>query len=166
LLVNAPKENQKSLTTDFPLVDVIYTSGHTLLTRPMMKQPEKSPYIYSTGREARYLNMTEIQINTSQDPIINMSYLEESKKYNQRKLERLQDVNPTKSLEEIYVDQKNILNLITNSKDQIKRSNNQLNSAKNTLSVKLIPLNSDVKDDSKMLQYVNETLNICNQIKN
>jgi len=166
LLVNATKEFQKTLATDFPLVDVIYTSGHRLLTRPMMKQPEKSPYIYSTGREARYLNMTEIHINTLQDSIVNVSYLEESKKYNQRKLDRFQDVDPRKPLEKIYEGQKSILNFITKSKEQIKRSNAQLKNANNTLSVKLIPLDSGIEDDPEMFLYVNEALDICNQLKN
>ncbi len=165
LLINAPKENQNSLTKDFPLADVIYTSGHDLLTRPMMKQPDESPYIYSTGREARYLNMTEIKINTHQDAIVNMSYLEERKKYNQRKLERLQDVDPTKPLEELYKDQKNVLNLIAESKNEIESATHQINQAVNTLSMNLIPLDANVKDDSNLLQFVNEALDICNQLK-
>ena len=109
MLVNANRTDQKTLTKEFKEANLIFTSGSTTLTRPMMNQLEKGPYLFSTGRESRYLNVTDISLKNKTDPIINISFLEASQQYNQRKLDRLQDTFPDQTLEEAYKGQENIL---------------------------------------------------------
>ena len=166
MLINTSQKDQKLLTKVFSEADIIYTSGSTLLTRPMMKQLDNGPSLFSTGREGRYINVTELELKNDHDPIINVSYLEANKKYNQRKLERLQDADPERKLEEIYKDQENILKMIEESRKKIKQSKDLLKNPVNTLYIKNVPMDSNVSDDEKMLEFVNQSLSICNSLKN
>ena len=166
MLVNANRTDQKTLTTEFKEANLIFTSGSTSLTRPMMNQPEKGPYLFSTGRESRYLNVTDISLKNKTDPIINISFLEASQQYNQRKLDRLQDTAPNKTLEDTYEGQENILSLIEKSRTTIIQADVQLKEAVNTLIFKNVALDSKIIDDQEVLEFVSKSLATCNQLKN
>jgi 2',3'-cyclic-nucleotide 2'-phosphodiesterase (5'-nucleotidase family) len=166
MLVNANRADQKTLTKEFKEANLIFTSGSTALTRPMMNQPEKGPYLFSTGRESRYLNVTDISLKNKTDPIINISFLEASQQYNQRKLDRLQDTAPNKTLEDAYKGQENILSLIEKSRTTIIQADVQLKEAVNTLIFKNVALDSKIIDDQEVLEFVSKSLATCNQLKN
>ena len=166
MLVNANRADQKTLTKEFKEANLIFTSGSTALTRPMMNQPEKGPYLFSTGRESRYLNVTDISLKNKTDPIINISFLEASQQYNQRKLDRLQDTAPNKTLEDTYEGQGNILSLIEKSRTTIIQADVQLKEAVNTLIFKNVALDSKIIDDQEVLEFVSKSLATCNQLKN
>ena len=131
-----------------------------------MKQPEKGPYLFSTGRESRYLNVTEINLKNKTDPIFNISFLEASQQYNQRKLDRLQDTFPDQTLEDAYKGQENILSLIEKSRTSIIQADVQLKEAVNTLIFKNVALDSKIIDDQEVLEFVSTSLATCNQLKN
>ena len=166
MLVNANRTDQKTLTKEFQEANLIFTSGSISLTRPMMNQPEKGPYLFSTGRESRYLNVTDISLKNKTDPIINISFLEASQQYNQRKLDRLQDTFPDQTLEDAYKGQENILSLIEKSRTSIIQADVQLKEAVNTLIFKNVALDSKIIDDQKVLEFVSKSLATCNQLKN
>ena len=166
MLVNANRTDQKTLTKEFKEANLIFTSGSTTLTRPMMNQPEKGPYLFSSGRESRYLNVTDISLKNKTDPIFNISYLEASQQYNQRKLNRLQDTFPDQTLEDAYKGQENILSLIAKSRATIIQADMQIKEAVNTLFYKNVALDSKIIDDQEVLEFVNTSLAICNQLKN
>jgi 2',3'-cyclic-nucleotide 2'-phosphodiesterase (5'-nucleotidase family) len=166
MLVNANRADQKTLTKEFQEANLIFTSGSISLTRPMMNQPEKGPYLFSTGRESRYLNVTDISLKNKTDPIINISFLEASQQYNQRKLDRLQDTFPDQTLEDAYKGQENILSLIEKSRTSIIQADVQLKEAVNTLIFKNVALDSKIIDDQKVLEFVSKSLATCNQLKN
>ena len=166
MLVNANRTDQKTLTTEFKEANLIFTSGSTSLTRPMMNQPEKGPYLFSTGRESRYINVTDISLKNKTDPIINISFLEASQQYNQRKLDRLQDTFPDQTLEDAYKGQGNILSLIEKSRTSIIQADVQLKEAVNTLIFKNVALDSKIIDDQEVLEFVSTSLATCNQLKN
>ena len=166
MLVNANRTDQKTLTKEFKEANLIFTSGSTTLTRPMMNQPEKGPYLFSSGRESRYLNVTDISLKNKTDPIINISYLEASQQYNQRKLDRLQDTFPDQTLEDAYKGQENILSLNAKSRATIIQADMQMKEAVNTLFYKNVALDSKIIDDQEVLEFVNTSLAICNQLKN
>jgi hypothetical protein len=131
-----------------------------------MNQPEKGPYLFSTGRESRYLNVTDISLKNKTDPIINISFLEASQQYNQRKLDRLQDTFPDQTLEDAYKGQENILSLIEKSRTSIIQADVQLKEAVNTLIFKNVALDSKIIDDQEVLEFVSTSLATCNQLKN
>ena len=166
MMVNANRTDQKTLTKEFKEANLIFTSGSTTLTRPMMNQPEKGPYLFSTGRESRYLNVTDISLKNKTDPIINISFLEASQQYNQRKLNRLQDTFPDQTLENAYKEQENILSLIEKSRTTIIQADFQLKEAVNTLIFKNVALDSKIIDDQEVLEFVSKSLATCKQLKN
>ena len=166
LLVNSDRSTYKDLPTHFSEADLIYTSGSSSLTRPMMRQLVDGPYLYSSGREGRYLNVTELNIKNKSYPVTNVSYLEEKMNYIQRKLDRLQDSVTEKTLEEIYAGQEAVLEKIAQSRNSITHNREILEAAVNTLYFENVPMGAQIIDDENMMSYVNETLSKCSDLKN
>jgi len=166
VLVNSGRGTYKDLPTHFSDADLIYTSGSTTMTRPMMRQLLDGPYLYSTGREGRYLHVTELTIKDKSQQVTNVSFLEGNMKYTKRKLDRLQDSDPEKPLEEIYAGQAQVLEKIEESRRSIVHTEERLKSAVNTLIFENIPMDSLIVDDDSMLSFVNETLSKCGELKN
>ncbi len=132
----------------------------------MMRQLLDGPYLYSTGREGRYLHVTELTIKDKSQQVTNVSFLEGNMKYTKRKLDRLQDSDPEKPLEEIYAGQAQVLEKIEESRRSIVHTEERLKSAVNTLIFENIPMDSLIVDDDSMLSFVNETLSKCGELKN
>ena len=166
VLINAPRSTYKELPHYFKEADLIYTSGSTNMTRPMMKQLSKGPFLYSTGREGRYLNVTRFNIKEKTAPFINVSYLQENMKYIQRTLGRLQGSDSGKTLEEIYSGQDKVLEKIKESRKSIANIQAILKGAVNTLHFDNVPMDTKVADDDFMLNFVNETLSKYEELKN
>ena len=161
VLVNSERKSYGVLPQEFPKADLIYTSGSTMMTRPMMKQAEEGPYLYSSGREGRYLNVTDLNIVDKKKPLVNVSYLQENMKYTRRKLDRLGDADPEKSLEELYAGQKNVLNTISQGRAGIARATTTLESAVNTLHFQNAAMDKSIKDDTDMAAFVSQSLTTC-----
>ena len=161
VLVNSERKSYGVLPQEFPKADLIYTSGSTMMTRPMMKQAEEGPYLYSSGREGRYLNVTDLNIVDKKKPLVNVSYLQENMKYTRRKLDRLGDADPEKSLEELYAGQKNVLNTISQGRAGIARAATTLESAVNTLHFQNAAMDKSIKDDTDMAAFVSQSLTTC-----
>jgi hypothetical protein len=78
----------------------------------------------------------------------------------------LQDTSPNKTLEDAYKGQENILSLIEKSRTTIIQADVQLKEAVNTLIFKNVALDSKIIDDQEVLEFVNQSLATCNQLKN
>lgn len=161
VLVNSERKSYGVLPQEFPKADLIYTSGSTMMTRPMMKQAEEGPYLYSSGREGRYLNVTDLNIVDKKKPLVNVSYLQENMKYTRRKLDRLGDSDPEKSLDELYAGQENVLNTISQGRAGIARAAAALESAVNTLHFQNVAMDKSIKDDTDMAAFVSQSLTTC-----
>jgi len=161
VLVNSERKSYGVLPQEFPKADLIYTSGSTMMTRPMMKQAEEGPFLYSSGREGRYLNVTDLNIVDKKKPLVNVSYLQENMKYTRRKLDRLGDADPEKSLDELYAGQENVLNTISQGRAGIARAAAALESAVNTLHFQNVAMDKSIKDDTDMAAFVSQSLTTC-----
>ena len=135
-----------------------------MMTRPMMKQAEEGPYLYSSGREGRYLNVTNLNIVDKGKPLVNVSYIEENMKYTKRKLDRLGDKDPEKTLDELYANQENILNMISQGRASITRDSATLDNAINTLHFHNKAMDKTIKDDANMTAFVNQSLSACSEL--
>ena len=166
MLVNSDRSTYKDLPTHFLDADLIYTSGSSSLTRPMMRQLVDGPYLYSSGREGRYLNVTELNIKNKSYPVTNVSYLEEKMNYTRRILDRLRDSVTEKTLEEIYAGQETVLEKIAQSRNSITHNREILEAAVNTLYFENVPMGKEIIDDENMISFVNETLSKCSELKN
>lgn len=165
LLVNSERPSYKKLHGYFPDADIIFTSGSTSLTRPSMQQVEKGPFVFSSGREGRYLNKVSLTMNLLNKPIINKSYLESRIKYLNRKLERFMDKYPNQNYKTVYRDQENILNIFEESRNEVKRIENILVKKNNYLEFENIPMGSSIIDEKSMLDFINDAITIRKKLK-
>ena len=166
LMINSARSTYSSLTGLFPLANIILTSGSTMLTRPMMTQEEKGPFLFSSGREGRYLNRIDISLSSKDKTFINKSYYEAKIDYYNRRINRYMDKDPSKSLEIIYKDQPNILESIEASKKDIKRMSFILQESVNTIDFRNVAMDKFIEDDPKVKKFVNETVDRCAKLMN
>jgi 2',3'-cyclic-nucleotide 2'-phosphodiesterase (5'-nucleotidase family) len=165
LLVNSDRSTYKNLPSVFPDANLIYTSGSTTLTRPMMAQEENGPFVFSCGREGRYLNLVNVSIENKNDLMINKSYFEEKIKYVNRRIDRYIDKDPNTPIETLYADQPSILSAIKDSKKEIKRMQGWLERAENIVEFQNLAMDASIKDDPTMFNFVNQTLEKCSDLK-
>jgi len=158
LLINSDRSTYSKLTEIFPSADLIFTSGSTFMTRPMMDQKEDGPFVFSSGREGRYLNQFDIRLVDGSNKIVNKSYYESKVRYLKKRIDRYANKNPNLSLENIYIDQPEILENIKISRNEIKRMKNILLQNINSISFKNVAMSSEIKDNSEMFEYVKKAL--------
>ncbi len=107
------------------------------------------------------MNVTDLNIVDKKKPLVNVSYLQENIKYTRRKLDRLGDADPEKSLDELYAGQENVLNTISQGRAGIARAAAALESAVNTLHFQNVAMDKSIKDDTDMATFVSQSLTTC-----
>ena len=95
-----------------------------------------------------------------------MSIHENKVKSVERRFNKLQKQDPDKPLEEIYADQKNVLEQIEKYKTELAEANAAMESAVNTFKYETIALSKKIRDDPNLLAFVDESLAACSSLKN
>jgi len=160
LLINSERSSYKKLPQYFPGADIIFTSGSKMLTRPSMKQEENGPFLFSSGREGRYLNKVTLNFlnKNNNKSFINKTYLQSRIKYQKRRLDRYMDKFPNQTYEEAYKGQGDILSIFKESKIEVERMQKELTKKQNNLEFENLPMGSSIIDDLKMLDFVDKAL--------
>ena len=161
LLVNTDRNSQSSLAKNFPDADFIFTSGSTHRTSASMPQKPEGPYIYSNGKQGKYLTIVDLDIKNSIDPISDVSAQEQKIKQLNNRLNRLQKKDPSKSLNDIYAGQDNILSLIKRYRNDLNTAETILQKAKNKMRFTSFALNKKIKDDPEILAMVDIAVDKC-----
>ena len=81
-----------------------------------------------------------------------------------RRIERFQNKDPNKSLEDIYADQPRIIKLIDELRNNREFYERNIQFAKNTSSYKSVSLSRKIDDDQEMLTYVTDILQQCEAV--
>ena len=165
LLANVHRNKFKGLAEKFPNVDYIFISRDTQRTRPEIKQEEGGPYVYSSGNQGKYLSVVEIELLNQHEPIMDISAAEGKIKSITKRLKKLQDKDPEKSLEEIYADKPNVLKLVEDYRQQLVKYETIMADAVNTTKYESVALSKKVGEDSELLTFVDETLASCNALR-
>ena len=165
MLVNTDRQSQKDLAKNFENADFIVTSGSTNLTRTNAPQNENGPYMFSCGKQGKYLQTIEVKINDANSHFVNISDHEKKINNVKKRFDRLQKKDPKKKLEEIYKDQSNVLKLIDQYRIDLKSSEEAIAQAKNTIVYQTLGLNKKITDDPEMLSFVNQSLSMCKALK-
>ena len=165
MLINTDRQSQKDLAEAFENADFIVTSGSTNLTRTNAPQRENGPYMFSCGKQGKYLQTIEAKLKDPNSSFVNISDHEKKINNVKKRFERLQKKDPEKNLEEIYKDQANVLKLIDQYRIDLKSSEDAITQAKNTIVYQTIGLNKKITDDSEMLSFVNQSLSKCKALK-
>lgn len=163
-LINASRSSQNGLVEKMPNVDFIVTSGNTNMTRSNSPQKENGPYLYSCGKQGKYLLSITVDLKEHDTPFINISSEEKKVRSIQRRFDKLQKKDPDRSLEKIYENQQNVLNLIKKYREDLKTSEAVIASAVNTLKFQTVPLNKKVEDDEDLLTFINSSVQRCNAL--
>lgn len=158
LLVNSARSTYKDLPRTFSDADIIFTSGSTFLTRPMMNQREEGPYVFSCGREGRYLNQVDVSLVDRTSTIINRSYYEAKITYLNKRMDRYRDKDPSVPIAKLYEDQPAILDMIDTGRKDVLKMKNILSKRSNSIQFQNISMDSGVSDDPNILEYINDAL--------
>ena len=75
-LVNASRSDQSGLVNQMPNVDFIITSGSTNMSRSNSPQKKDGPYIYSCGKQGKYLLSLSVDIKDNNAPFVDVSAAE------------------------------------------------------------------------------------------
>lgn len=165
LLANIQNIQTKTIAADFPDANYIFLSHDTKKTRPTSKQAENGPYVYGSGIQGKYLTIVELNIHNTVDPIIDISAPKEKLLSINRRLDKFQKKDPTKSPEEIYAGKPNVLKLIKDYREQSVKYETILANAVNTTEFRTIPLSKKVGEDPELLAFVNKTLATCKSMR-
>ena len=158
LLVNSERNTYEDLPNIFDDADIIFTSGSTFLTRPMMNQAENGPYVFSCGREGRYLNRVDLSVTNKNRPIINRSYYESRISYIKKRLDRYQEKDPRVPLLKLYSEQPTILEIIDSGRRDIARMKKILIEKSNQITFQNVAMDAKIRDNPDVLEYINGAL--------
>lgn len=164
VLANVDRKDQQELSSTFSKADFIFTSGSTNMTRKNSPQKENGPYVYSFGKQGKYLSVLNTDIKNSNEKLVDVSSHQNKIKSINKRFERLQKKDPEKPLEEIYSNQANVLKLIEQYRQDLGKAEASIKDAVNTLEFETIALSKAVKDDKDVLAFVDQSLATCNRL--
>lgn len=165
LMVNSNRNSYESMPIEFPDADFIYVSGSTVRTRPNMPQKNGGPYLYSNGKQGKYLTVVDLDVSNREEGIVDVSSVKEKIKSINRRFDRLQKKDPNKSLEDLYSSQVNVLSLIKKYRKNLAEAEASLSTAINTMNFQSVSLSKKITDDPNMLAFVDKTLATCNSLR-
>ena len=134
------------------------------MTRKNSPQKENGPYVYSFGKQGKYLSVLNTDIKNSNEKLVDVSSHQNKIKSINKRFERLQKKDPEKPLEEIYSNQANVLKLIEQYRQDLGKAEASIKDAVNTLEFETIALSKAVKDDKDVLAFVDQSLATCNRL--
>ena len=164
MLVNADRITQASLSKHFSDADFIFTSGSTHRTSASMTQEIDGPFLYSNGKQGKYLSIIDLDVTNINDPIVDLSSHDQKVKQLKNRLKRLQKKDPNSTLEQIYADKDNILNLIKRYRNELKIAQAAIEKSTNKMKFTSYALNRKIKDDPDMLSMVNLAVEKCSSL--
>ena len=113
LLIDISSSNGLDLSNAFPKADYIFLSGVTRRTEPRSKQAQNGPLVYSTGIQGKHLSIVDIRIKDINKGVEDVSAPFSRLQEIDYRLKRLQAKDSSKTLEEIYANDPNVLSLVT-----------------------------------------------------
>jgi len=165
MMVNSDRGTHDDLPDHFKKADFIFTSGSTNLTRNSSKSQDDDPFLFSCGKQGKYLCVLNIKLEDDRKPFVNILTHEKNIKSIQKRFERLQKKDPDKTLNDIYTGQENVLKLIEQNRAKLKTSEDLLANAINTIKFETIALNRKIQDNPEILAFVDESLARCISLK-
>ena len=164
MLVNSDRGTHNSQPKNFENADYIFVSGSTNRTSPSIPQKDGGPFLYSNGKQGKYLTVIDLELKNNSSPIIDISSHEQKVRQLNNRLKRLQKKDPEKSLEDIYSGQENILKLINRYRNDLAKADSTLSKAINKMKFSSIALNNKIKDDPEILAMVDTAIETCSSL--
>ena len=164
ILANVNRDKNKLMNEEFRDADYIFLSRNTTRTRSATEQPIEGPFTYSSNIQGKYLAQIDINLTEIDSPLVDISNAHTQIDNIDRRIERFQNKDPNKSLEDIYADQPRIIKLIDELRNNREFYERNIQFAKNTSSYKSVSLSRKIDDDQEMLTYVTDILQQCEAV--
>ena len=164
MLFNSTRVQAFNAMDDLSEVDYIYLSRETTRTRPEKSQDPQLPLTYGFGIQGKYVGRFDVDIADKTQPIKDVTSAMMTVSIFEQRLNNLQKRDPNQPLEEIYKNNPNVLNMVSQYKDGLAKSKSVLTDGLNTSFYSLIPLGRGVASEKNLLAVVDETLKTCNTL--
>ena len=164
MLLNAPKPQDYKAISDFDNVDYIFSSRETSRTRPERTQEEGKPLKYCMGIQGKYIGRVDLALTDKSEPIIDVTSRMMTVNLFQERLNSLQKKEPDKPLEEIYKNNRGVLDMVKKFQSGVSESKSGMQGASNKSYYTLIPLGGNVKSEKKTLDIVDKVLKTCEEL--
>jgi len=164
MLINATKKDYDPYMKSFDGVDYIFSSLETSQTRPEIEQPLGKPYQYQLGIQGKNIGRCDIYIADKTKPIRDVSTQMAMINYFSQRLNKLQEKDPKRKIEDIYKNSPNVLSTVERLRTGIESAKATLSKTVNRSSFKLVALDSSVPSEKAILQSVNEVLETCTEL--
>ena len=164
MLVNATKKDYDPFLKDLSGVDYIFSSLEASKTRPGIQQVIGRPFEYQLGIQGKNIGRFDIYISEKGKPLQDVSSQMTMLNLYTQRLNKLQERDPKRKVEDIYKNSPNVLSTITKLKDGIKTSKETLKKAKNRSSFTMIPLSGSVASEKAVLRDVDKVLERCKDL--
>lgn len=161
VLANVNRDKNKLMDEEFIDADYVFLSRNTMRTRAGTEQPLNGPFTYGSNIQGKYLAQIDINLTEIDSPLVDVSSLRTQMDNIDKRLQRFQNKDPKKSLEDIYADQPRIIKLISEMRQNRESFEKNLKLAKNTSLYKSVSLSRKIDDDQEMLTYVTDVLQQC-----
>ncbi len=164
MLFNSTRVQAINAMGDLSEVDYVFLSRETTRTRPEKAQKPDVPFTYSFGIQGKYVGRFDVDISDNNQPIKDVTSAMMTVSIFEQRLNNLQKRDPNRPLEEIYKNNRNVLNMVKNYKKALTESKSNLADGLNASFYSLIPLGRDVVSEKTILAVVDETLKTCDTL--
>jgi 2',3'-cyclic-nucleotide 2'-phosphodiesterase (5'-nucleotidase family) len=154
LLVNVKGNNAIDLSSAFPDADHIFLSGNTNRTLPNTIQSKSGPLVYSGDVQGKFLSILFIRIKDDGESLTDISKDWYRLQSIQSRLDNLQSKDKNKSLEDIYVNDPNVLQLIKKWQIEATQLGLKLNEVRNFSRFYSVPLEPFYPDDKQVAAFI------------
>ncbi len=157
LLIDLSSSNGIDLSNAFPKADYIFLSGVTKRTEPRSKHAQDGPLVYSTGIQGKHLSIVDIRIKDINKAVEDVSAPFSRLQEIDFRLKQMQAKDPSKTLEEIYANQPNVLGLVIKYQKEafeLGQSLGKYGDRSIFFSVPLSPTIPDDKDVAALIQKI------------
>ena len=164
MLLNASKPQDYEAMPEFENVDYIFSSRETIRTRPERTQEEGKPLKYCMGIQGKYIGRVDLAFTDKSKPITDVTSRMMTVNLFQERLNSLQKKEPGKPLEEIYKNNRGVLDMVKKFQSGVSESKSGMEGASNKSYYTLIPLGGNVKSEKKTLDVVDRVLKTCEEL--
>ena len=116
------------------------------------------------GIQGKYIGRLDISLSDKSKPITDVTSRVMTVNLFEERLNSLQKKAPGKPLEEIYKNNRSVLNMVEKFKSGVSESKTGMQGASNKSYYSLIPLSGNVKSEKKILDIVDQVLKTCEEL--
>jgi|TARA_Y100000310_G_scaffold48023_1_gene44565 2',3'-cyclic-nucleotide 2'-phosphodiesterase (5'-nucleotidase family) len=164
VLFNGYQDEAKTVRQQLISADFMFLSGDTRNPKHRAKNPESGPWLYSLGKQSKYLAILRLDIRNSQESVNDITTLKAKESFILQQIDRMQQKDPSKTLEQIYADNPKILDRLHQIQTELESVSDELAQVGNSAQFDFVPMSRILPDEPLLLNMVTETLSACDRL--